>query len=453
MTYRIERVTKDGLVGGAPSVVHQGANSFSTRRDFLTAAAGVAAAAAFAGPAALAMGRREGVPAAKGLKILILGGTGFLGPAIVDVCKTRGHSLTLFNRGRTEKRIGIIEDVEKLYGNRDPKLTSDENDPESPKGLSQIEHAIKNGAKWDAVIDTSGYVPRIVKASAEAVAPAAGQYVFISTVSVYARNDIPDEDETAELATTQTPESEARDPQLYGPLKALCEQAAESAMAGRVTTIRPGFIVGPGDPSDRFTYWPVRAAGMGCAEGEKWGEVMLAPGAAEDSVQFIDVRDLAEFTVRCIEQKHFGTFNATGPERPLPVGDFMAACVSAAKGAGVERKLEWVSWEFIEKVEGPVDTTIVLPPTGETTGFHKRDVSKAVRAGLAFRPAVETCRDTLAWWPKEVARRDQVGKQMVEDAKKAGTPEPKLGPASKLRVGMSPQREAEVLKAWDERAK
>ncbi len=450
MTHHNER-------SGQP-VVHAGANSFSTRRDFLTAAVAIGAAAGLSGvvgPAAIALGRPMPNRAQKGLKVLILGGTGFLGPAIVDVCKARGHSVTLFNRGKTEKRIGVIDDVEKLNGNRDPNKHAEETDETTPKGLTQIEDAIKNGAKWDAVVDTSGYVPRIVKASAELVAPAAGQYVFISTISVYANNDRIDEDESGELAVTDQPENEnPMAPGMYGPLKALCEQAAEKAMPGKTVTIRPGFIVGPGDPSDRFTYWPVRAAGMGCVEGSKWGEKMLAAGAAEDPIQFIDVRDLAEFTVHCIEQKHMGIFNATGPEKPLPVGDFMAACAAAAKDvAKVETKMEWVSWEFIEKIEGPVDTTIVLPPTGETAAFHRRNVSKGVKAGMKFRSATQTCKDTLVWWPKEVARRDRVGKQMVEDAKKAEKPTPQLPPSEKLRVGMTPEREAEVLNAWAERAK
>lgn len=455
MTYRNETVVRP--------VIHPGANSFSTRRDFLTVAMAVGAAAGLAGviPAAMAMGKPVANRPQKGLKVLILGGTGFLGPAIVDVCKARGHSVTLFNRGKTEKRIGVIEDVEKLNGNRDPNKHAEETDETTPKGLSQIEDAIKNGAKWDAVVDTSGYVPRIVKASAEVVAPAAGQYVFISTISVYAHNDRIDEDETGELATTDQPENEnPMAPGMYGPLKALCEQAAEKAMPGKVVTIRPGFIVGPGDPSDRFTYWPVRAAGMGCVEGAKWGDKMLAPGAPEDPIQFIDVRDLAEFTVQCIEQKHMGFFNATGPEKPMPVGEFMSACVAAAKDVKkVETKLEWVSWDFIDKLNdekystSPIDTTIVIPPSGEVAAFHRRNVSKAVKAGLKFRPTVDTCKDTIVWWSKEVARRDRVGKQMVEDAKKAEKPAPNLPPAEKLRVGMTPDREAEVLKAWDERAK
>lgn len=415
-------------------------------------AAGAGAALAMAGSA---MAKPANGPAAspapspanrKGLKILILGGTGFLGPAVVDAAKASGHKLTLFNRGRTEKRIGVIEDVEKFNGNRDPKLRADDNDPESPLGLSEIEAAIKGGAKWDAVVDTSGYVPRIVKASAELLAPAAQQYVFVSTISVYANNDRPNEDETAAIATTDTPESEEVQ-QLYGQLKALCEQAAEAAMPGKTTNIRPGFIVGPGDPTDRFTYWPVRAAkGAGVSQVSEWGSEMLVPGTEEEPIQFVDVRDLAKFIIHCIEQRHVGAYNVTGPQGGLPVGDFVKACREA--GGKDAPTPVWVPWDFIQEVEGPVDTTIVIPGSGETGGFHRRNVQKALAAGLTLRPAVETCKDTIAWWPKEVARRDRVGKQLVEDAKKAGRPAPNLGEPNRLRVGLTPAREKEVLAAF-----
>lgn len=415
-------------------------------------AAGAGAALAMAGSA---MAKPASGPAAspapspanrKGLKILILGGTGFLGPAVVDAAKASGHKLTLFNRGRTEKRIGVIEDVEKLNGNRDPKLRADDNDPESPLGLSEIEAAIKGGEKWDAVVDTSGYVPRIVKASAELLAPAAQQYVFVSTISVYANNDRPNEDETAAIATTDTPESEEVQ-QLYGQLKALCEQAAEAAMPGKTTNIRPGFIVGPGDPTDRFTYWPVRAAkGAGVSQVSEWGSEMLVPGTEEEPIQFVDVRDLAKFIIHCIEQRHVGAYNVTGPQGGLPVGDFVKACREA--GGKDAPTPVWVPWDFIQEVEGPVDTTIVIPGSGETGGFHRRNVQKALAAGLTLRPAVETCKDTIAWWPKEVARRDRVGKQLVEDAKKAGRPAPNLGEPNRLRVGLTPAREKEVLAAF-----
>lgn len=413
-------------------------------------AAGAGAALAIAGSA---MGRAAPAgamrPAAgpqKRLKILILGGTGFLGPAVVEAAKANGHTLTLFNRGRTEKRIGVIEDVEKLHGNRDPKLRSDDADPDSPLGLREIESAIKGGATWDAVVDTSGYVPRIVKASAELLAPAAGQYVFISSISVYASNDRPDEGESATIATTDTPESENVG-ELYGPLKALCEQAAEAAMPGKTTNIRPGFIVGPGDPTDRFTYWPVRAAkGAGVTQVSEWGAEMLVPGTEQEPIQFVDVRDLAAFIVRCIEQKQRGEYNVTGPQGGLAMGEFVKACV-AAGGKDAPTPV-WVPWDFIQQVEGPVDTTIVIPGSGETGGFHRRDVRKALAAGLTLRPAVETCKDTIAWWPKEVARRDRVSKQMIEDAKKAGKPVPTFGEPTRLRVGMSPAREKEVLAAF-----
>ncbi len=413
--------------------------------------AGAGAALAIAGFAVARDVKPTPAPApvrnTKGLRILILGGTGFLGPAVVEAAKAKGHALTLFNRGKTEKRIGVIEDVEKLNGNRDPKLHAEEKDESTPKGLSEIEAAIKDGKTWDAVVDTSGYVPRIVKASAELLAKATNQYVFISTVSVYAQNDKPNEGEDALIATTQTPEVEVVSNELYGPLKALCEQAAEAAMPGKTTNIRPGFIVGPGDPTDRFTYWPVRAAkGAGVTLVDDWGSEMLAPGAETDPIQFVDVRDLAVFIIHCIEQRHVGEFNVTGPQSGLPMGDFIQACI-AAGGADAPKPV-WVPWSFIEEVAGPLDTTVVLSPVGETAGFHQRDVRKALSAGLTLRAAVDTCRDTIAWWPKEVARRDRVGKKLVADAQAAGTPAPKLPDPSLLRVGMNPAREVEVLTAF-----
>ena len=213
-------------------------------------------------------------PVKPSLRILILGGTGFLGPACTESALARGHHVTHFNSGRTEERRReagrpsvVPTGVEQLYGNRDPNKTADDRrtegktntqkDPNSPKGLSQLE-----GKKWDAVIDTSGYFPRMVKASAALLSPNVKQYVFISTISVYKRNDVPNFDETAPLATLQDPtvEEMGKNFENYGGGKALCEKAAEAAMPGRVTNIRPGFMVGPRDTSGRYIYWPVRVS-------------------------------------------------------------------------------------------------------------------------------------------------------------------------------------------------
>jgi 2'-hydroxyisoflavone reductase len=424
----------------------------TTRRAFVQTVAGAAVGAAVVASvpgssmASLAVqdDAPKPAPASKALKILILGGTGFLGPAVVEAAKARGHTLTLFNRGRTEKRIGIIDGVEKLYGNRDPKLHSVDGDDTSPLGLSQIQEQIKAGHTWDAVVDTSGYVPRIVKASAELLAKAANQYIFISTISVYAANDKPNSDEAAPTGTVADPaiESMGAQSENYGPLKALCEKAAEAAMPGKTLNIRPGFIVGPGDPTDRFTYWPVRVS--------KGGEV-LAPSSENDPVQFIDVRDLAEWIIRCAESRTAGTMNATGPHSgnaaPFTIGKLLAACKATSKS---DATFTWVPVDFIEK-QGIVpggDLPIWVPAEGPTAGFHRVNVDRAVKSGLTFRTAEVTCRDTLAWWPKEVERRDRVGKQLVEDAAKAGRPAPNLPNPSSLRAGLSASRETSALETW-----
>ncbi len=421
----------------------------STRRSFLATTAGLAAGALImstAGSAfALPVDDAKPAPAGKSLRILILGGTGFLGPAVVEAAKARGHSLTLFNRGKTEKRIGEIDGVEKLFGNRDPDKHSEETDDSSPKGLSQIADAIAAGTRWDAIVDTSGYVPRIVRASGELLSKASDQYVFISTISVYANNSIANEDESGAIATTTTPDSEQVTNEQYGPLKALCEQAAEAAMPGKVTNIRPGFIVGPGDPTDRFIYWPWRAA---------QGGEMLVPGDASTPVQFIDVRDLAKFVIHCIERKTVGIFNATGPndktDKLLTQGEFMTACAAAAKATGKEAAtVTYAPWQFIGEQNQPVNFGILVPNDGETAGFASRNCAKAIAAGLTFRPPADTCTDALTWWPKEVERRTRVGNKMIEDATAAGRPAPgTIDQLTAMRAGLRPEQEQALLKAF-----
>ncbi|MBX3357023.1 MAG: NAD-dependent epimerase/dehydratase family protein [Phycisphaeraceae bacterium] len=356
--------------------------------------------------------------------ILILGGTGFLGPHIVDAARARGHTVTLFNRGITEKRKQIpVDGVEKLLGDRDP---------EKGDGLKALEEGT-----WDAVIDTSGYYPRIVKASATLLAPRVGQYVFISSLSAYKDNSTPGDDESAEVATIADPavEEMGQAYQNYGALKALCEQAAEQAMPGRTTSIRAGYIVGPGDPTDRFTYWPVRVSE---------GGVVLCPGTPNDPVMFIDVRDLAAWIVLCIENRTTGVFNAMGPAAPYTSGQLLKAC---QKAAGKESTLTWVGFEDLERAgveEGVLP--ILLRAQGENAGFHMRQNARAVGAGLTFRPAEETCRDILAWWPGEVARRTRITNEMIEQAKSEGKEPPRMANPSNLRAGISREREAEVLK-------
>lgn len=372
----------------------------STRRSFLQSAAASGTLLGLGGMPAL-MG--QGAPAASGkkLRLLILGGTGFLGPHIVEYAVARGHQLTLFNRGKTNP--GLFPDLESLRGNRDPRVD---------EGLTALE-----GREWDAVIDTSGYVPRIVRASAEVLAGHVQHYVFVSTVSVYASYDEAGMTESAALATVEDETTE--DVRLfYGALKALCEQAAEDALPQRVTSIRPGLIVGPLDPTDRFTYWPVRMA--------RGGEV-LAPGAPGDPVQFIDARDLAAWIVRCVEESTFGVFNACGPVEPCSIGGLLEACQFVC---GNDASLSWVDAEFLAEqgLQPWADLPVWAPAEGALVGLGTVSNRKAVSAGLTSRPVEATVRDTLEWWYAE-----------PEERRKS------------LRAGLSADREAEVLAAWHAR--
>jgi 2'-hydroxyisoflavone reductase len=366
----------------------------ATRRDFVKTTA-VAGAGTVLG---LSLSESRIWAAGAGMKILVLGGTGFLGPHIVECARPRGHVLTLFNRGKTNP--GLFKDVEQLHGDRDGKLDALE------------------GRSWDAVIDTSGYVPRIVKMSADLLAPSVKQYVFISTISVYSDNSKPGMDESGPLEKVADPKNEEV-MKNYGGLKALCEQAAEASMPGRATTIRPGLIVGPMDPTDRFTYWPVRVA--------KGGDV-LAPGDGTDPVQIVDARDLAAFVVRSIEDRFFGIYNATGPASEMSMKTMLEACKAAS---GSDAKFVWADAKFLEerKVAPWSDMPAWLPGTGETAGFARINCKKAISKGLAFRPIKETAADTLAWWKTLPAER-----------------------SAKPKSGISPEREAEVLAAWKERA-
>ncbi|HVK83201.1 MAG TPA: NAD-dependent epimerase/dehydratase family protein [Kofleriaceae bacterium] len=377
------------------------------------------------------------------LKILILGGTGFLGPKTIDAAIARGHNVTIFNRGKREKQLPLEHQVEHLYGNRDPELPADdERGPDgkllrpdaSPKGLEQLV-----GREFDVVIDNSGYVPRLVKASAQLLAKSARQYIFISTVSVYDDAPAAGGDESTRLATIADPTTEKMGDQFenYGALKVLCERAVQEAFPNGATIVRPGFIVGPGDPTDRFTYWPIRIS--------RGGDV-LAPGTPDDPLQWIDVRDLAEWLVLLAERGTTGTFNALGPSTPARWGDVLQACVTAAPGA----KLEWVPAEWLEKQDSSGEDAfpIWIPPVGKFAGFHRWNNDRAEAAGLTFRPVSDTIKAILEWYPREIERRVRVTNELVEAAKAKGAPPPKLGDPQKLRVTPTPERERELLAAW-----
>jgi 2'-hydroxyisoflavone reductase len=405
-----------------------------TRRHFLRLAAAIAASSLFSTATAAPEHAINPDMPDKQLHILILGGTGFLGPACMESALARGHKVTLFNSGRTEERrqaIGrptvIPEGVEVLIGNRDPDKTADDRrlqgvpeaeqkaDPSSPKGLTQLE-----GKTFDAVIDTSGYYPRMVKASAMQLAPNVKQYVFISTLSVYASNAQPGNDESAPLATMEDASLEEMGPngQYYGALKALCEEAAESAMPGRATILRPGFIVGERDTSARFMFWPVRIA---------QGGEMPVPGEPENLIQVVDVRDLADFTIHCIEHTITGPFNITG--KPIAMREFVE---SIRQGVSADTRFTFLGREFTQQQNlGFGQFPLWIPPEGEYAGFHQRDIAKALAAGLKFRPLEVTARATLDWF-NDVPESIQ----------------PNLLPRNRL----TPEREKEILEAFHARA-
>lgn len=359
------------------------------------AAAGDAAAAADT----VAGAGSGGEPAARKIAtLLILGGTGFLGPHVVESARARGIRVTLFNRGKTNPHL--FPEVEKLRGDRNGDLSALE------------------GRSWDAVLDTSGYVPRAVRASASLLAPAVAHYVFISSISVYPDYPFKGITEDYKLATMEDETNEDVRAN-YGALKALCERAAEDTMPGRVTNIRPGLIVGPGDPSDRFTYWPVRLA--------RGGEV-AAPGNGEDPVQHIDVRDLAAWIVHMIAERIMGVYNATGPAGVMTARNMLERCKAAV---GSTASLTWVDTKFLEqhKVTPWMDMPAWVPAEGDSVGFGSVDCSKATAQGLRFRELEDTARATLAWFDTLPPER-----------------------RSKLRAGLTAEREAALLTAWHARA-
>lgn len=337
------------------------------------------------------------------MRILILGGTGFTGPFQVKYALERGHKVSVFNRGKSHPGE-LPEGVEQLIGDRNGQLD-----------------ALK-GKKWDVVIDNPTSVPVWVRDVAQVLKGNVDRYVFISTISVYADNSKPN-DESSPLAKydgsdamKETRESiVASQFKLYGPLKALSEQEAEKWFPQKTLIIRPGLIVGPNDQTDRFTYWPVRI--------DRGGEV-LAPGDPADPVQFIDARDLAEWTIRMVEKGATGTYNATGPEKPWPIGEMLNGIKTAVNSNAT---FTWADADFLEaqKVSPWSEMPVWVPPRGEDGGLGRTSIKKALAEGLTFRPLEVTARDTLAWFKTLPADRQAT-----------------------LKAGLKPEREAEVLAEW-----
>ncbi len=343
------------------------------------------------------------------MRLLILGGTGFIGPHMVEYALERGHEVTLFNRGRTNTHL--FPEVERLVGDRNDDVS------------------VLRGREWDVVLDNNATLPSWVRRTAGLLKDSADHYVHVSTLSVYAgtsfaikpertvapgsaeeeRRRIHEDSELAVLPDGV--EGEKVTGGTYGPFKVLAEEEGGAAFPGRATTVRPGLIVGPGDPTDRFTYWPVRIVG---------GGDVLVPGDGLDSAQFIDVRDLTGWIVRMAEGQTPGTYNATGPEARLSFAE-MVYGIRAATSSAV--RFHWVDTDFLQRhgVRAWSDLPVWIPD--DPLGYVRID--RAVRQGLTFRPLFETARDTLDWHrsrPEEDRER--------------------------LRAGLRPAREVELLETW-----
>jgi nucleoside-diphosphate-sugar epimerase len=323
------------------------------------------------------------------LKILILGGTNFLGPHLVEEIKTRGHEVTIFHRGT---HPSPFPEIETLHGDRDGDLRA------------------LVGRRWDAIIDTSGHLPRVVEASSKLLKGKTDHYTFISTVGVYANFDHSGIDETEPVAKLEKTTEEITE-KTYGALKADCEQIVQSYFLSKTLIVRPGLIVGPNDPTDRFTYWPVRI---------QQGGTVLVPGSPSRSVQVIDVRDLAAWIVEKVEKRLTGVYNATG--QPIAFEKFLSECQKVCKS---DVKFEWVSEEFLttKQVKDWVELPLILFNERNMPGFLSVKIEKALKSGLKLRPLSETIAATLRW-----------------NAGRTG---------HMMQAGLDPAKEKELLDLWD----
>ena len=371
--------------------------STTTRRQFIKLSV--------AATAAMSIQNTFAEEKVKPLRILILGGTGFTGPFQVKYALSRGHKVTVFNRGKTHPGE-LPKEVEQLTGDRNGQL-----------------EALK-GKKWDVCIDNPTTLPAWVRDAAQILKGNVERYIFISTISVYADTSTgPDENtplakyEGADPFKETLEAMKASGYKTYGPLKALSEQETEKWFPGKSLIIRPGLIVGPRDETDRFTYWPVRI--------DRGGEV-LAPGNPSDPVQFIDGRDLAEWTVRMAENRETGIYNATGPAKELGIGGMLDGIKTALNSNAT---FAWADAEFLkqQKVEAWSDMPVWA---GDELGMSRTNISRALAKGLTFRSLGDTARDTLAWFKAQKPERQ-----------------------AKMRAGLTPEREAEVLVALHKTAK
>ena len=381
----------------------------TNRREFVQLSVLAAGAAGVA--AAARTKSADAGEATEKLKILVLGGTGLIGPPMVEYALARGHELTLFNRGKTNTHL--FPDVERIKGDRNDDI-------------SALQEAVADGRRWDVVIDNTASLPRWVNESAGLLADAADTYLYTSSISAYADSSTPGADETAAVGQISA-EDEAlvkttKDitGENYGPLKARCEAEAWKAFPDEAIVVRPGLIVGPGDYSDRFSYWPIRIF--------RGGEVM-APGTPNDPVQFIDCRDLGEWYIRLVEDKAVGTYNGVGPRSPMSIAGLLYGIRAAVDN---EISFTWVDAEFLDEheVQPWMQMTVWVPPVGEYAGFSSSSIQRALDAGLSFRPLADTAKATMDYWNS--------------------LPEERRG---KPRAGLTAEREKEVLTAWHARTK
>jgi 2'-hydroxyisoflavone reductase len=298
------------------------------------------------------------------VKLLILGGTRFLGRHLVETALRTGHEVTLFHRGRGG--CDVYPEVEHVHGDRDGDLK------------------LLGGRTWEAAVDTSGFFPRVVRMSTELLRDAVEHYTFVSSISVYPKFT-KGMDETAPVSRLDDPGTEEITEETYGALKALCEEAAEEVMPGRVLNVRAGLLVGPYDNTDRFTYWVRRVS---------TGGRVLVPAPPGRPVQVIHAGDLAGWILRMGEQRRGGVYHGTGPPTPHTMEEFLATCKSAAGG---NAEWVWTPEEFLnqEKVTWWQDVPLCLEE--KESAVMEVDVTKAVDDGLVFRPLLQTVRETLAW--------------------------------------------------------
>lgn len=321
------------------------------------------------------------------MKLLIIGGTRFVGRHLVNSARAHGHEVTLFNRGKTNP--GLFRRVKTIRGDRE-------------HDLDQLT------AGWDAVIDTCGYVPRIVRLSAEALKEKVGRYIYISSVSVYASFKKIGINESEPVGKLDDESAEEITGETYGPLKALCEKTAQEIYGPRSLIIRPGLVVGPHDPTDRFTYWALRIA--------KGGDV-LTPDNPSAMTQFIDARDLADFVIRLADNNVSGVFNAVN--NPVTLNTVFETSRRISKSRAV---FHWAPVDFLERhnVQPWSDMPAWLPETGDDAGVSHVDNSKAIGAGLAFTPLAQTIQDIYEW-------------------------EPERPEGYEMKAGLKPEREKELL--------